>query len=122
MPHGSFTWNELITDDVARAKSFYENTIGWEIERMDGAFGTYWLAKAGQTPVAGIMDMRMSPVGTRPHWFAYLEVDDVDRRVATATANGGKILREPFDVPGIGRIAMVADATGAPMGWMTSKR
>ena len=122
MAHGSFVWNELVTNDVERAKAFYEKTLGWKVERMDGEYGTYWMAKAGDTPVAGIMDAKMSPVKDSPHWLAYLEVDDIDRRVREVAANGGKILREPFDVPGIGRIAMVADATGAPIGWMTSKR
>jgi predicted enzyme related to lactoylglutathione lyase len=32
------------------------------------------------------------------------------------------VLRGPFDVAGVGRIAMVADATGAQLGWMTSAR
>jgi uncharacterized protein len=122
MAHGSFVWNEFVTNDVERAQAFYEKTVGWKVERMDGEYGTYWMAKAGDTHVAGIMDAKMSPVKDSPHWLAYLEVDDVDRRVKEVAANGGKILHEPFDVPGVGRTAMVADATGAPVGWMTSKR
>jgi predicted enzyme related to lactoylglutathione lyase len=64
----------------------------------------------------------MSPLGTQTRWLSYLEVDDVDRRVKEVAANGGKIRREPFDAPGIGRIAMIADATGAAMGWMTRQK
>ena len=43
---------------------------------------TYWIAKAGDKPVAGILDMRgIVPDGDPPHWLSYLEVDDVDRRL-----------------------------------------
>jgi hypothetical protein len=31
-------------------------------------------------------------------------------------------MRPPFDVPGVGRIAIVRDVNGAVMGWMTSIR
>ena len=34
-------------------------------------------------------------------------------------AAGGEIRRPPFDIPGIGRIAMIADPTGAALGLMT---
>ena len=64
----------------------------------------------------------MVPPGTPPHWFAYIEVDDVDARVKRIAANGGKLHREPFDIPDVGRIAIVADATGAMIGWMTPKQ
>ena len=122
MAHGSFVWNELVTPDVAQATRFYEETLGWQIERIDGSFGSYWMARAGGTPVAGILDAKVSPIGGAPRWFTYLEVDDIDRRVADAAARGGKVLRAPFDAPGVGRIALIADATGAEMGWMTPEK
>ena len=59
--------------------------------------------------------------GTPPHWFAYLEVDDVDDRVDEIKENGGRVLQEPFDIEGVGRIAILADSTGALIGWMTSE-
>ncbi|MBV9978740.1 MAG: VOC family protein, partial [Bradyrhizobium sp.] len=55
-------------------------------------------------------------------WLSYLEVDDVDRRIAEIERNGGRIVRQPFDVPDFGRIAIGADATGAFMAWVTTKR
>jgi uncharacterized protein len=122
--HGSFVWNELYTRDVEAAKAFYAATIGWAFEGMPMPIPnhTYWLAKAGDKPVAGILDMRgIVPDGAPPHWLSYLEVDDVDRRVAEIENHGGKVVRPPFDVPDVGRIAIVEDATGAYMAWMTSK-
>jgi uncharacterized protein len=123
MAHGAFMWNELMTADVEKAKSFYAKTVGWTIEEMKMPTGSYWIAKAGGNPVAGMMNMTgMVPPGTPPHWFSYLEVDDVDRRAKDVEANGGTVHRAPFDIPDVGRIAIVADATGAMLGLMTPKR
>ena len=120
MAHGTFIWNELMTADVEKAKSFYGKTLGWTIEEMKMPSGSYWIAKVGGTPVAGMMNMTgIVPPGTPPHWFAYIDVDDVDRRAKDVAANGGKVQREPFDIPDVGHIAIVADATGAMVGLMT---
>ncbi len=54
------------------------------------------------------------------HWFTYIAVDDVDSRVAKVEAAGGMVIRPPFDVPGVGRIAIVKDKGGAVCGWMKS--
>ena len=32
--HGVFYWNELLTRDVAAAKAFYTDVLGWETEEM----------------------------------------------------------------------------------------
>jgi predicted enzyme related to lactoylglutathione lyase len=123
MAHGSFAWNELMTNDVEKAKAFYRSAIGWELEEMKMASGSYWIAKKDGIMVAGLMDMTgMTPPGVPPHWFAYIEVDDVDARVKAVAANGGTIMRPPFDIPDVGRIAIISDPTGAAVGLMTPKR
>ncbi len=122
MSHGTFVWNELMTDDVDKAKAFFAATIGWSFERRDLTDTPYWVCRENGKPVGGITDMRgVSPPGAPPHWFSYIEVDDVDSRVAKIEANGGKILRPPHDIPSVGRIAIVADSTGGAVGWMTSQ-
>ena len=121
MTHGNFVWNELYTHDVDAAKAFYAATIGWTFEGMPMPHEnrTYWIAKAEGKPVdmPGIV-----PDDAPPHWLGYLEVDDVDRCVTQIESHGGRIVRPPFDVPNFGRIAIGADATGAFMAWVTSKR
>ncbi|WP_299791502.1 hypothetical protein [uncultured Marivita sp.] len=44
---------------------------------------------------------------------------DVDAEVAKTEQMGGEIMRDPFDVPGIGRIAIVKDPAGAMVGLIT---
>ena len=57
MPHGNFAWHELYTRDVEAAKSFYAATAGWTFEGMPmpQQNRTYWVAKAGDKPVAGVL-------------------------------------------------------------------
>ena len=120
MAHGSFVWNELMTPDVEKAKAFYGAALGWTFESMPGPHGsTYWIAKMGDKPVGGVMSLDALPPGAPTAWFPYIEVDDVDARAAALSAHGGALARPAFDIPGIGRIAIVQDATGAMVGWMT---
>jgi uncharacterized protein len=119
--HGTFHWNELMSRDVERDKRFYSETIGWSFEPMkmeDG--GTYWCAIQGGQPVAGIFNISGTdfdgvPVG----WMSYLAVDDVDARTAKAVKAGAQLMRPIFDVPDVGRIAILREPGGAGVGWMT---
>lgn len=118
--HGIFYWMELNTSDVEKAKAFFSETIGWTFKNNPMPNGDYWVAFNGEIPIAGIVALdAFSPAGTPPHWFSYLAVDDIDARVAAAAKAGATITRPPFDVEGIGRIAILQDPTGAFMGWMT---
>ena len=120
--HGRFVWNELMTRDVEAAKRFYGATLGWSFAGMpmdDGS--TYWIASQNGEQVAGLMAMQGAAFeGMPPHWFAYVEVDDVDAQVEHARTQGGKLVRPIFEVADVGRIAIVQDPTGAVLGWMTS--
>ncbi|MBN9561849.1 MAG: VOC family protein [Alphaproteobacteria bacterium] len=119
--HGSFHWNELNTRDADGAKTFYTHTIGWSFEGMPmESGGTYWVAKSGEQPAGGIFNMQGPQFeGVPEHWLAYIAVDDVDARLAKAVALGAAVLREPFDIPGVGRIAILRDALGAVIGLIT---
>lgn len=116
-----FYWNELLTTDPEAAKEFYGSTIGWSFDSMpmDGG-GTYSICMSEDKPCGGIMQLQdTAPGGDTPHWFAYVAVDDLEARLEKAKSMGATIVREPFEVPGIGKIAMVEDPQGARMGWMT---
>ena len=118
--HARFHWNELMTNDIEGAKRFYADTLGWTYDSFGGANFTYWVCMAGETPVGGIMPLEgVAPEGAGPHWFSYVSVDDVDKRTEAAKAAGGTVVREPFDVPMVGRIAIVLDSTGAGIGLIT---
>jgi predicted enzyme related to lactoylglutathione lyase len=118
--NGSFYWNELMTRDAEAAKKFYCATLGWTFEPMEqGEGATYWLAKVGDESVAGIYSIEPNDQDTTEGWFAYVAVTDLSGALARATMGGGEVIREPFEVPGVGRIAIVNDNAGNTMGWMT---
>ena len=119
--HGAFHWNELMTWNAKKAKDFYKKTLGWTFEDAPMGDGvTYTLIKSNGQMVAGMFEMTKGPMfnGTPESWFAYIAVDDLDKRLKKLKAAGGKVLREPWDAPGVGRIAIVADSSGAVQGWM----
>ena len=118
--HGHFHWNELVTRDVEKAKKFYGDTIGWTFDGMPMPDGTYWVANMGGQPVGGLFPI-VGPQwdGVPEHWMSYLAVDDVDARVKKATAAGAKLMRPAFDIPGVGRIAILTEPGGAGVGWIT---
>src|SRR6202521_639938 len=55
----------------------------------------------------------MRAQGARPCWSGYVAVDNVDADAARVKAAGGAIQREPADIPGVGRFAVVSDPGGA---------
>jgi hypothetical protein len=119
--HGTFCWNELMTRDVGRAKAFYRDAIGWSFEPMPMAGGrTDWCAMLEGQPVAGIFPLDAPEFdGVPESWMSYLAVDEVDKRVAKAVKAGAKLMKPIFDVPGVGRIAILMEPGGAGVGWMT---
>lgn len=119
--HGRVWWSELWTRDPGAARDYYGNLLGWTFAEMPTGDGPYVVASRNGEMAAGIMDVTGMPGmdDTPPHWFTYLAVDDVDAAVALTKAAGGQVLRDPWDVPGVGRIAIVTDPTGAPVGIMT---
>ena len=118
--HGSFYWNELMTRDAETMKKFYADTIGWSFDGMPMPDGTYWVAKMGEQPVGGLFPLTAPQFDGVPEgWMSYLAVDDVDARVKKAEKAGAKLMRPIFDVPGVGRIAMLTEPGGAGIGWIT---
>ena len=118
--HGSFHWNELNTHDPKLAREFYGKALGWSFDVMSMPGFDYYVAKSGDKAVGCIFEMKGAEFEGMPsHWFAYIAVDDVDARIAEAVKLGAKIRRGPWDIPEVGRVAIVQDPTGAAAGWIT---
>src|ERR1044071_2222941 len=101
-------------------KTSYSATEGWTFEAMPMPDGTYWVAKSGDVPVGGLFPLTSPQFDGVPEtWMSYLAVDDVDARVKKAQAAGATLMRPIFDVPNVGRIAILKEPGGAGVGWMT---
>jgi predicted enzyme related to lactoylglutathione lyase len=116
-PHGTFIWYELLTNDAAAAKAFYDPVVGWDIEATPNNPMNYRMISVGSGNAGGVMEINaeMREHGAKPTWLGYVGVDDVDATVAKAESLGGTVKMPAFDIPGIGRMAMIADPQGIPI-------
>jgi uncharacterized protein len=121
--HGKFVWNELNTRDIEGAKRFLSTRLGWTFESMPIPDGTYWIAKKREERIGGLYDMNGDAhcKDMPEHWLSYIAVDNVDERYKKALAAGAKEGRAPFDIPNVGRIAILQQPGGAMIGWITPK-
>jgi uncharacterized protein len=105
---------ELIAKNPDRLKDFYRRLFGWRQEEFPGMGYALLHADAGK----GIGGGLGSPEGGLPPGLAvYVEVDDVEKALASARELGAaKVLQEPSDVPGIGRFAVFTDPEGNRIG------
>jgi hypothetical protein len=110
---GHFGWNELVTTSVPAAQKFYTGLLGWKTQPF-GKGVEYTLFKKGRDMVGGLM--KCPKAGHPAQWIPYVFVEDVDATAQKAARLRGKVLMEPFDVPTVGRIAVLADPQGAAFG------
>ena len=111
---GTFCWLELGTTDTAAAQAFYTDIFPWTFEPMqDGS--DYIMVNAGDKAVAGMYAMpdEMVQANIPPHWMSYVAVEDADAAAAKVAELGGTVMKEPFDVMDMGRMAVCLDPTGA---------
>ena len=116
-PEGTPIWYELMTADPDASKAFYDTVIGWTIEARPSGPMDYRMIDSGNGgQVGGVMRLteEMIAGGAKPTWLFYIGVDDVDASIAKIEAAGGSVLMPAWDIPGIGRLAMVADPQGIP--------
>ena len=116
-PEGTPIWYELMTADPDASKAFYDTVIGWTIEAQPSGPMDYRMIDSGNGgQVGGVMRLteEMIAGGAKPTWLFYIGVDDVDASIAKIEAAGGSVLMPAWDIPGIGRLAMVADPQGIP--------
>lgn len=111
---GELCWRELRTKDLEAARSFYSQLFGWSLEQSKVTDIPYQEIVHGGSAQGGMMGMDDPEWGEVPsHWANYIAVDNADETAAKITANGGTVRVPPFDAPGVGRMAMVADPSGA---------
>lgn len=107
---GTFSWSELVTSDAAAAKDFYTQLFGWSYaDQPIGDGQVYSMAELAGASIAALYASTDQP----PHWNCYVTVASADETAARVARLGGKVIAEPFDVFTSGRMAVLADPTGA---------
>jgi hypothetical protein len=111
--YGRVVWRELMTKDAAKARPFYAELFGWTYEDVElGQGGPYTLIHLGGKQIGGLWQLQ--PGQEAPSlWMSYVSVPNVDEVARLAAVLGGKVVRGPADIPGIGRFAVLQDFSGA---------
>ena len=113
-PLGAPCWFELASRDAAASLAFHRALFGWEGVGNDmGEMGTYTFLRNAQGTIGALCGLPPGSEGQPSAWNVYFLVDSVDASVAMAGGLGGRLLAEPFDVPGHGRGAVLGDPQGA---------
>ena len=119
---------EIPTDDLDRAKAFYESVFGWELSTMEmPGGGDYTGATTAPTDetmtptepgaINGALVRRdegnSAPVVT-------IDVDDINAALEQISAAGGSTVTERTEIPGMGAFAYFKDSEGNVTGlWET---
>ena len=113
--HGVPCWVAGVFPDPQQAVDFYTELFGWEATNLMPAEhpGDYFLCTLRGRNVAAIVSEDGAPPPPRPVWGTHIWVESADEAAAKATDAGGSILGDPFDSPGGGRMAVLADPSGA---------
>ncbi|MEU9332638.1 VOC family protein [Streptomyces sp. NPDC048290] len=116
---GALVWVELYTRDIAGAAGYYHKVLGWETSSVSYPSGSYTCVNpAGQdeeTMFGGLVPLDEDPTeaGGEPYWLPYFATDDPDRVCARAAELGGAVRLAAMDIPEVGRVARLADPSGA---------
>lgn len=113
--NADFVWYEYLAEDVEAAAAFYAKVVGWKASDSGMPGHAYTILSVGDRPIGGMMALtpELKAMGVPPCWTGYVGVDDVDAAVASLVAAGGSPRGPAKDIPDVGRLAVVADPTGA---------
>jgi uncharacterized protein len=114
------TYFDFTVRDLARAKTFFEQVLGWRFERFEMPY-EYYRIQAGPEGEAGIDGgiggIEDSPTSEgRSMTQVTVPVRDLDDVVARVVAAGGQVVETRMPIPGIGWYATCAEPGGLKFG------
>jgi uncharacterized protein len=115
-----FVHVELNTQDVVKAKSFYQSMFAWTLSDVDMGGGmTYTMVDVGDGTGGGMMQ---HPMPNAPSmWLPYVLVDDIVAATAKAKSLGATVVRDVMEVMGMGSLSIIVDPGGATLGMWQPK-
>jgi uncharacterized protein len=109
---GMPSWADLTTSDLTGAIDFYAKVFGWTpVTAPEPDAGGYTNFLMDGKPVAGAGPSLADD--QPPAWTVYFATDDADATTAKVQQAGGRVLVEPMEVTGYGRMAVYTDQAGA---------
>lgn len=113
-PVGTPCWVDLGVDDMDKARAFYGELFGWQMDPGPPEAGGYTMCLKGARSAAGVGPKQQPEQPSA--WVTYLAADDVEDAVAKVKEHGGQVLMEPMDVMEVGRMAIAVDPAGSVFG------
>jgi predicted enzyme related to lactoylglutathione lyase len=114
---GEWIWIQLLSHDARKAAEFYRNVGGYKIiENIEpGKLSDYVLTSEGYAR-ATVRTIRSDQEKVRPTWLPFVRVQSISESVTKTAQLGGKVLIEPKPELFDGKVAVIADPTGAAIG------
>lgn len=109
---------EVPTDDLERAKKFYQETFGWQLMQMGPDMGNYVLATTTETgkngPVKpGAINGGMAKRGEQISAPSFaIDVPNIEEALEKIKAGGGEKVSEIMPVGEMGRMVYFKDTEG----------
>ena len=116
---GDWIWIQLLSRDARKAAEFYRAVAGYEIveNTATNRQSDYVLTSEGYAR-ATVRTIRNPGTKVQPTWLPFVRVKSVAESVALAKQLGGKVLIEPKPELLDGKVAVIADPTGAAIGML----
>ncbi|MGD9791405.1 MAG: VOC family protein [Phycisphaerales bacterium] len=114
---GSIAWVDLTVPEATPLRDFYTQVIGWtHVDVGMGDYADYAMVPVGAgSPVAGVCHARGLNQDLPPVWLVYVVVEDLAMSIRAVEVGGGRVVSPPRTMGG-GRMAVIADPTGAMIG------
>ncbi|MEZ4506576.1 MAG: VOC family protein [Thermomicrobiales bacterium] len=108
---GLFVWYDLMAVDEAATSPFYSGLFGWEFSaeaRPPDGYRTVTLDGRG---LGGCLPYQTE--SGRSAWMGYIQVTGIEDRMERARDLGANFYVELMEIPGIGKLSVLDDPTGA---------
>lgn len=114
---GDWIWIQLLSRDAQKASEFYRAVGGYDVvdNNATNRQSDYVLTSEGYSR-ATVRTIRTDDARVTPNWLPFVRVSSVSESVAKARELGGKVLVEANPELLDGKVALIADPTGAAIG------
>jgi predicted enzyme related to lactoylglutathione lyase len=114
---GDWIWIQLLSRDAKQASEFYRAVAGYDVieNTASNRLSDYVLTSEGYAR-ATVRTLASAHPDVKPTWLPFVRVRSMDESVALAKQAGGKVLVEPKPDVLNGKVAVIADPTGAAIG------
>jgi len=114
---GDWIWIQLLSRDGKKAAEFYRAVGGYKVieNTASNRLSDYVLTSKGYAR-ATVKSLPSAHTHVQPNWLPFVRVKNVGEAVALAKQLGGRTLIEPKPERFDGKVAVVADPTGAAIG------